>query len=549
MIALVLALQLSAVTYENVPPEVVRLSVFDWVDEASPRVAVAEVGHQGRRVLLRGTPGRRRLVLLERADGAYLLDGPFSWPDADVHRVLDGRWRRTIRVASPEPIAGAAFEWLSADRGSTGQWPGCFRVEDRLWTCWGVATDEAGVLMYRAWDRVWWTVVSHGAAVDLRSAKWGRLLLVADASGAPVGLSVRFAHPAPQSSQRVPGLRPGTTTVGAAHSLLIAPGAAWLYGADVPSAAWIEVRTTSSGPVYLPLQDVAGGSPLLPLTVQPEETRALDGLVVGSSDQRASGALVTLFRYIDPPQPAGAPAREKPRRVVAGETIADSGGAFHLDGIGDADYEVVVWHSLFGRASLPAEALRHHRSGVLTIRLESPGTVRGRVVRAGKPIAGVDVVSVPGPETFRNADDLIDVKGGDARTDDEGRFAVMLAASGGGELRVGGGVHPIRRIPLPRAPAPLLDLGDIDLGAPLEITIALDQESACDVRATGPVGRTGLQIVVAAPTGPGLFRIVLPEPGLWAFGLLCGREPRSLSPMTMQIGAGHAGKEVRFSVR
>ena len=51
------------------------------------------------------------------------------------------------------------------------------------------------------------------------------------------------------------------------------------------------------------------------------------------------------------------------------------------------------------------------------------------------------------------------------------------------------------------------------------------------------------------PAGPGLFRIVLPEAGLWAFGLLCGREPRPLSPLTMQIGPGHAGKEVRFSVR
>ena len=184
-----------------------------------------------------------------------------------------------------------------------------------------------------------------------------------------------------------------------------------------------------------------------------------------------------------------------------------------------------------------------------TIRLESPGTARGRVLRAGKPAAGVDVISVPAPEALRNADDLIDLKGGDTRTDDEGRFAVMLAASGGGELRVGGGIHPIKRIPLPRVPAPLIDVGDIDLGSPLEITIVLDQESACDLRATGPIGRTGLQIVPAVPTGPGLFRIVLPEAGLWAFGLLCGREPRSLSPLTMEITVAHAGKEVRFSIR
>src|SRR5205085_330497 len=80
---------------------------------------------------------------------------------------------------------------------------------------------------------------------------------------------------------------------------------------------------------------------------------------------------------------------------------------------------------------------------------------------------------------FRAAEDPIDLKGGDARTGDDGRFAVMLPASGGGELRVGGGVFPIRRITLPRAVVPLLDLGDIDLGTPLEITIVLDQDSPC----------------------------------------------------------------------
>ena len=59
MIAVVLALQLSAVTYDNVPPEVVRVSVYEWSDEASPRPVAADVGRQGPRVLLRSAPGRR----------------------------------------------------------------------------------------------------------------------------------------------------------------------------------------------------------------------------------------------------------------------------------------------------------------------------------------------------------------------------------------------------------------------------------------------------------------------------------------------------------
>jgi hypothetical protein len=321
---------------------------------------------------------------------------------------------------------------------------------------------------------------------------------------------------------------------------------AWLSGEGVPPDAWVDVRTAHSGPAYLALQDVAGGSPSLPLTVRLDATRTVDGIVLGLHEERASGALVTLFRLIDPPRPVSDPPRDKPRRVLVAETVADAAGAFHIDeGAGDAEYEVVGWHPQLGRAS----SMLPRGPGVVTVRLESPGTVRGRVLTDGKPLAGVDVISLPGPEAFRNADDVVALKGGDTRTGADGRFAVMLAAGGGGELRVGGGTWPIRRIPLPRVPPPLLDLGDIELGSPLEIAIALDQETACDVRATGPIGRSGLQIVAGTRTAPGLFRMVLPEPGLWAFGLLCGREERPLAPSTVHISPGDAGKEVRFSIR
>lgn len=59
---------------------------------------------------------------------------------------------------------------------------------------------------------------------------------------------------------------------------------------------------------------------------------------------------------------------------------------------------------------------------------------------------------------------------------------------------VGGGAFPVKRIPLPRVPAALLDVGYVDLGSPLEVTIVLDQDSRYGVRATGPVGQSGLQI-------------------------------------------------------
>jgi hypothetical protein len=506
----------------------------------------AGVERQGDRVIVRAAPGRRSLVLLERADGAYLVDGPLWWPSKDTERVLDRRWRRTISAASPEPIpAATALEWLSGGPEPGPEWPRCFRSGERLWACWGAAVGEPGVIVCRALDRVWWTVVSRGLAPSPRSSSWGRLLVVPDSHGDSSELRVRFAHPIPPSSQRRPGLRLETAAVPAAQSTSVATGVAWLSGEGVPPDAWVDVRTARSGPAYLALQDVAGGSHSLPLTVRLDETRALDGIVVGLHEQVASGALVTLFRLIDPPRPAGDPSRDKPRRVFVAETFADAGGAFHIaEGAGDAEYEVVAWHPQLGRAS----SMLPRGPGVFTVRLESPGTVRGRVLTGGKPLAGVDVISLPGPEAFRTAEDLVNLKGGDTRTGADGRFAVMLAAGGGGELRVGGGTLPIRRIPLPRVPAPL-DLGDIELGSPLEITIVLDQDSACDVRATGPIGRSGLQIVRGTRTAPGLFRMVLPEPGLWAFGLLCGGDERPLLPATVQITSAQAGTQVRFSIR
>jgi hypothetical protein len=536
----------TAVTYSDVPTEIVRVSVYGWQDAASPVKIGGDVDRQERTVTIRALPDRRVLVRLERADGAYLLDGPFWWPPRDAERALDRRWRRTITAASSGPMPGVSeVEWLSASGARAVEWPRCFQAGDRLWTCWGANLGDAGVLFCRAEGRIWWTAVAHGAAPSLRSSTWGRLLIVPDLPNDPNGVSVIFAHPVLSSSLRTPGVRLETAVMPRTHATPVAPGVLWLAGDEVPARAWVEIRATQAGPVYVPLQEVADGSPSLPLTVHLDETHVVDGVAVGAREERGNSTLVTLFRLIDPLPSSSTPSREKPRRVLAGETIADRDGAFHLDGLGDADYEVLAWHPQLGRASI----LVPHTPGPLVIRLESPGTVRGRVVMAGKPLAQADVISLPSPEAFSSAADLVDLKGGDTRTGEDGRFAVMLAAGGGGELRVGGGTLPIRRIPLPRAPVPLLDLGDIELGSPLELAIVLDQDSACDLRATGPIGQSGLQIITGARTGPGLFRIVLPEAGLWAFELLCGKEERPLAPPTVLLTPASAGKEFRFAVR
>jgi hypothetical protein len=265
--------------------------------------------------------------------------------------------------------------------------------------------------------------------------------------------------------------------------------------------------------------------------------------VVSSSGERPAAAIVTLFRVIDPPARLGT-ADPPPRRVFVSESATDDDGQVHVEGLGDAVYEIVAWHPRFGRGSLmlPAGADR------ATIHLQSPGIARGRVLAGGKPAAGVDVTAVPDLAAFAAAVDPIDLTGGATRTGPDGRFAVTLAMGGGGELRVGGGTRPVRRVPLPRAPLPIIDLGDLELGRPLSLSIVLDQDPGCDVRATGPIGRAGLRIVSAVRTAPGVFAITLPEEGSWEFGLLCGRDERDLTPAVVRVSA-QTSATLTFAVR
>jgi hypothetical protein len=67
------------------------------------------------------------------------------------------------------------------------------------------------------------------------------------------------------------------------------------------------------------------------------------------------------------------------------------------------------------------------------------------------------------------------------------------------------------------------------------VSIVLNEDPGCDVRAAGPIGRSGLRIVTAVRTAPGVFSLTLLEEGSWEFGLLCGRDERPLAPSVVRI--------------
>jgi hypothetical protein len=527
------------IEYRRLPADVVSLAAYEWHDMAPPvRVSVAAV-EEGRALVSAQPPGKRVVVLFIRRDGAYLIDGPFVWPRHSAERSPAPTWRRTASGAGPPAVrAGTPPVWVSLQESES--WPQCRWNVANQWECWGIPATASGVLVLSAAANVWWCTMQDSTISAWRRSQWGRLLIVTDPEGkVPLKLELQAQRPVPPPAYRSKDVRLETATLQSLAIVQLPDGLAWIAGADAPEQAWIRVHANDAAPRFLPVVDLSAGPLTVPEHIELDSVRRLNGTVVAGS-QDAARATVTLFRLIDPrPQPDD---RLKPRRVFAAEMTADDNGAFAFDDIGNGVYEILAWHPQFGHASVILQPAQES----VRVELEQPGIARGRVVIGGKPAPGVDVFSVPDQNALTGADDPVDVKGGDGRTDATGRFVVTLAPSGGGELRIGGGAHPTRRVPLPHSPLPLVDLGDIELGVPLVVYVALDRDPGCDLLATGPVGRLGLQIVTGERTGPGLFRVTIAEEGQWQFGLDCGGTIRSLSPV-VAITREMNGKQVQLS--
>jgi hypothetical protein len=528
---MIAALALAALVYQDVPPEVERIAAYEWRAGSPPAPLDAGVSREGSRWTVAVPKAAAVIIVLHRRDGRYLLDGPIAISSDEAERRLDGVWRQTVQGGAVGAVVGTpAIEWLSAADAAADSWPACWWTAPARWACMGAPIGAAGVVIAADGHRLWSTPAGGQMAVSLRPAGWGRLVVVRDRHGGVLPGLTAAAVRAVIPPQRTKTVRLEVSALPDVRVSPVGRSAVWIAGDSSPPSAWIEIRTTRSGPAYLPLADVAEGSPQVAVQVLLDDSRVVNAVVMSDRATPAPGALVSIFRLIDPPASQG--GREPPpRRVFASEAVTDDEGGVRIEGLGDAVYEIVAWHPRFGRGSRLLAADTDH----VTISLQSPGIARGRVLVGGKPAAGVDVTVVPNPSAYAAADDPIDLKGGDGRSGPDGRFVVALAPGGGSEVRVGGGMFAVRRLPLPPAPLPIVELGDIDLGRAIMVSIVLNEDPGCDVRAAGPIGRTGLRIVTAVRTAPGVFSLTLPEEGSWEFGLLCGREERALAPSVVRI--------------
>jgi hypothetical protein len=365
----------AAVSYVGVPPEVERVGVYRWRHGVAPAVVEARLDRAGSTWTVASAAGTDVIAVFVRGDGSYLVDGPFRWPSTSISRIVDRRWRRSVRVGMLDgtPREGD-IEWIAA-AGTRDMWPSCARDGPVAALCWGVPLDDHGIVYVQTPRQIWWAVVHAAAAGPMHVSEWGRLLVVR--AGASMGLRAAIEY-AVEPAQRARSVRLQTSKVPNSGGVPVGSGSVWVHGAAVPPRAWIDVRTARAGPAFLPLGEVAAGPPSLPVYVALDETRSLEGLVIDAAAAPAPGALATVFRLLAPPDRTPASGTEPPPRVFVAEAIADREGRFAIDGLGGADYEIVAWHPQRGRALVTLGARTR-----VEIRLESAGTIRGRALSAG----------------------------------------------------------------------------------------------------------------------------------------------------------------------
>jgi hypothetical protein len=289
------------------------------------------------------------------------------------------------------------------------------------------------------------------------------------------------------------------------------------------------------------LVDVRNGPAEVPMRIRVEPALAISGSVSASGGTPAGRALVTLYRFHGddhaPPRPA--------KRVFVAEITAGADGSFRFDDLAREPYEIVAMHSMLGRGVRRVEPDGQD----VTITLRRPSRAIGRVVRDGIGVVGVHVAIVPDLGQFAAAGDITELRGGETRTDRDGRFVVLLASHGSGELRVGDEGTGVRRVPLGPAesqPA-VIDVGTIELSSLPPLTLVLEASEGCDLLLVGPAGRTGMTVVRSTRVGPAMYHAVVPEAGWWNVVAACNGRERAVVPANIEVDGRARDPTIRLT--
>ncbi len=157
-------------------------------------------------------------------------------------------------------------------------------------------------------------------------------------------------------------------------------------------------------------------------------------------------------------------------------------------------YEWLAVHPHYGRVAIVSQPV----SG-LVLTLPLTRMVVGRILRDRLPAEGVPVTVMPHVVDLASGADPLEQMGMETRSDATGRFRVAVSQGGAGEVRVGSNATGIvRRAFGAGGGTTAIDVGDVELPGPRRIDVLLDGVDGCELAAVGPLGRVGLQIVMAS---------------------------------------------------
>jgi len=402
-----------------------------------------------------------------------------------------------------------------------------------------------------------WFAIAPGVAnttgvetVVARTSGWGRLVMITlpDRTTAAGRDQVKVAVRRLQQPRTRPrSVRLDVVAEPRVQIERVTSRAFWVGSAEAPrdNDAWIEISGERAVTERLDVRDVSGGPADVPLRVRLGLPAAIAGRVTAGVGLAASGAVVTVSRFVG--EPPDDPTRPQ-KRVTIAEVRADAEGAFRFENLAMERYELIAIHPVYGRGERRVEAPGQGPEEVEIALHRAPQAV-GRVQRDGVPAPGVRVTVVPDLGQFAAAEDMTELRGGETVTDIDGRFSVSLAARGAGELRIGDDAGGVRRVPLGPAEGlpPVVDVGTIEIDTLRPVTLVLEGSDGCELLMTGPIGRTGLTVVYSTRLGPAMYQAALPEAGRWHVVAVCNRRERAVVPGILDVSPARADATIRLT--
>ncbi len=447
-------------------------------------------------------------------------------------------WLALAAVAATNPVAwvgsgrvpsiartASRVAWVGADAGDP---PTCALIAALEWKCTADERPAGGLLVFV--DDLKITFAALGSD-EVSSARWGRLLRLSTPDGTKASLQVTAWRP-DRSAVRT-----------ATHHFLpidergvgitrLAQDTFWVALDAADRNAFIQIEGEAVATARVPVASLEGGDVVQPVFLALSPRQALRGTVRSGRSTLVDGADVYLFAPLDSPSPhpqSGDGSADGTWIRVA-VTQTDSSGAFEFDALESGAFEVEARHPVLGRGRTRVSAI----SEPAVVTLIDAGRASGRVLRAGEPVAGVQVRVVPDLAAWQQSADAAATLTANTYSDAAGRFVLPLPSARRGVIQMVAPDGASIRIPLVASSGDV-DVGDVVLPTPTLVTVrVLDPVGACTLLAAGPLGGLGLSVARAA-SPVNIFDLMLPEPGEWALTLQCGGREIALSPPVVHV--------------